>query len=258
MEESGPLGALGINVPFLISQIVNFLILFAALYFLLWKRVLRMFEERKQRIAQGLADAEQARKDGERADAEYQQRIERAEQEREAILARAAEEGEQVREEILAQARAEAERIVATSRAGAERDRQEMLAELRGQVASLAIAVSNKIIGEALDEHRQRRLIDEFFSGIQAGRVVVLDEEEIAWAKRSGAMKARVISALPLTEEEQRIVAESLAIQLGEPPPELEFSVDPAILGGLILKVGDRLIDGSVAGRLASLQERLG
>ncbi len=258
MEEGGPLGALGINVPFLISQIVNFLILFAALYFLLWKRVLRMFEERKQRIARGLADAEQARKDRERADAEYQQRIERAEQEREAILARAAEEGEQVREEILAQARAEAERIVATSRAGAERDRQEMLAELRGQVASLAIAVSNKIIGEALDEQRQRRLIDEFFSGIRVGRVVVLDEEEIAWAKRSGAMKAQVTSALPLTKEEQEVVAESLAIQLGEPPPELEFSVDPAILGGLILKVGDRLIDGSVAGRLASLQERLG
>jgi F0F1-type ATP synthase delta subunit len=46
-------------------------------------------------------------------------------------------------------------------------------------------------------------------------------------------------------------------MQLGE-LPELEFTVDPGILGGLVLKVGDRLIDGSVAGRLASLQERLG
>jgi F-type H+-transporting ATPase subunit b len=248
---------LGINVPFLISQIVNILILFAALYFLLWKRILKMLEQRKQRIAQGLADAEQARKDRERAEAEYQQRIELAEQKSEELLAAAAKDGEQAREKILAEARVDAERLIAEARAVVEADRQQMLADLRSQVATLAIAVSNKIIGETLDEQRQRRLIDEFFSGIRAGRVVVLDEEEIEWAKRPGVMKAQVTSALPLTAEEREVVAESLTMQLGE-LPELEFTVDPGILGGLVLKVGDRLIDGSVAGRLASLQERLG
>jgi len=39
--------------------------------------------------------------------------------------------------------------------------------------------------------------------------------------------------------------------------PEIEFDVDPAILGGLVLKVGDRVIDGSVAGKLGALRERL-
>jgi len=251
------LGSLGINGPFLLSQIVNFLILFAALYFLLWKRVLKMLEERKQRIAQGLADAEQARQDRERAEAEYQQRIERAEQEREQILARAVGEGEQAREGVLAEARAEAERIIAASRVEAERDRQEMLAELRGQVASLAIAVSNKLIGEALDEQRQSGLIDEFFSGIRAGRVVVLDEEEIEWAKRMGAMTAHVTTALPLSADELETVASGLAEHLGE-RPELEFTVDPGILGGLVIKIGDRVVDGSVAGKLIALQEQLG
>ncbi len=250
------LGSLGVNGPFLLSQIVNFLILFAALYFLLWKRILKMLDERKQRIAQGLADAEQARRERERAEAEYQQRIERAEQEREEILAKAVGEGEQAREEVLTEARAEAERIIAEARADAERDRQEMLAELRSQVASLAIAVSNKIIGETLDEQRQRRLIDEFFSGIRAGRVVVLDEEELEWAKRMGAITAHVTTALPLSASEQETVASSLAEHLGE-RLELEFEVDPGILGGLVLKIGDRVVDGSVAGRLASLQERL-
>lgn len=252
----GALGELGINGPFLLSQIVNFLILFAALYFLLWKRILRMLEERKQRIAQGLAEAEQARKDRERAEAEYQQRIERAEQDREEILAKAVGKGVQAKEEILAEARAEAERIIADARTELERDRQEMLAELRGQVASLAIAVSNKIIGETLDERRQRRLIDEFFSGIRAGRVVVLDEEEIEWAKRMGTMTAHITTALPLSTGEQETVASSLAAHLGE-RPELEFKVDPSILGGLVIQIGDRIIDGSVAGKLTALQKRL-
>jgi F-type H+-transporting ATPase subunit b len=255
--EGGALGSLGINPPFLLSQIVNFLILFAVLRLLLWKRILKMLEQRKQRIAQSLADAEQARKDRERAEAEYQQRIERAEQEREEILAKAAEEGEQAGEQVLAEARTEADRIIAEAQAELERDRQEMLAELRGQVASLAIAVSNKIIGEALDEQRQRRLIDEFFSGIQAGRVVVLDEEEIEWVKRTGTMTAHVTTALPLSTGEQETVASSLAAHLGE-KPELEFKVDPGILGGLVIQIGDRVIDGSVAGKLTALQEQLG
>jgi F-type H+-transporting ATPase subunit b len=251
------LGTLGINVPFLVSQIVNFLILFAALYFLLWKRVLKMLEERKQRIAQGLADAEQARKDRERAEAEYEQRIELAKEEKEEILAGAVREGEQAQEEILAEARAEAERIKASAEAEVEQERQEMLAKLRGQVASLAIAVSNKIIGEALDEQRQRRLIDEFFSGVRAGRVVVLDEEELEWAKRKGAMTARVTTALPLSEDEQETVATNLAEHLGE-RPDLKFEVNPSILGCLVLKIGDRVVDGSAAGRLTALQEQLG
>ena len=249
------LGALGVNGPFLLSQIVNFLILFLALRFLLWKPMLKMLNERKQRIAQGLEDAEQARRDRERAQAEYEERIKQARQEREEILARAAEEGEQAKAETLAQARAQAERIVAEGKETVERERQQMLAELRNQVAALSIAAANKLIGEALDEQRQRRLIDEFFSGIKAGRVVVLEEQEIEQAK-ADEVTATVTSALPLTDKEKAVVSGGLAEQLGQ-VPAIKFKVDPAVLGGLIIRIGDKLIDGSVGGRLEALRESL-
>ncbi len=249
------LGKLGINLNFLLAQIVNFLLLFLALYFLLWKRALKVFDERKQRIAQGLEDAEQARRDRERAQAEYEERIKQAEQERREILARAAEESEQARTETLAQARAQAERIIAEGKEAVERERQQMLAELRSQVAALSIAAANKLIGEALDEQRQRRLIDEFFSGIKAGRVVVLEEQELEQVK-TGEVTATVTSALPLTEEEKAVVSGGLAEELGQ-EPVIEFKVDPAILGGLIIKIGDKVIDGSVGGRLGALRESL-
>ena len=249
------LGSLGINGPFLLSQIVNFLILFLALRFLLWKPMLKMLNERKQRIAQGLEDAEQARKDRERAQAEYEERIRQAEQERREILARAAEEGEQARAEALAQARAQAERFISEGKETIERERQRMLAGLRSQVAALSIAAANKLIGEALDEQRQRRLIDEFFSGIKVGRVVVLEEQELERAK-AGEMTALVTSALPLTEDEQKVVTSGLAEQLGQ-APAIEFRIDPAILGGLVIRLGDKVIDGSVGGRLEALRESL-
>ena len=249
------LGALGVNGPFLLSQIVNFLILFLALRFLLWKPMLKMLDERKQRIAQGLEDAEQARRERERAQAEYDERIKQAGQEREEILARAAEGGEQARAEALAQARTQAEQIVAEGKEAVERERQQMLAELRSQVVTLSIAAANKLIGEALDEQRQRRLIDEFFSGIKADRVVVLEEQEIEQAK-AGEITATVTSALPLTGEEKTVVSGGLAEQLGQ-VPAIEFKVDPAILGGLVIKVGNKVIDGSVGGRLEALRESL-
>ena len=87
--------------------------------------------------------------------------------------------------------------------------------------------------------------------------MVVLDEEEIEWAKRMGAMTAHVTTALPLSADEQETVASGLAEHLGE-RPELEFKVDPGILGGLVIKIGDRVVDGSVAGKLTALQEQLG
>jgi len=246
------LEALGINPAFLLSQVVNFLILFAGLYFLLWNPILKMFDQRKQRIQQGLEDAERAREERERAEVEFNKRLEEAAQERERIIARAREEGQEERKAILAEAEQEAQRVLVGAREEAGSERERILRDLRGQVAVLAIAAANRLIGEALDEQRQRRLVDEFFTGISAGRVQIIDQAELA----VGDTKARVTSALPLSEEEKSTLASSLAAQLGA-EPEMEFDVDPAILGGLVLKVGDRVVDGSVAGKLGSLRERL-
>jgi F-type H+-transporting ATPase subunit b len=243
---------LGINPAFLLSQVVNFLILFAGLYFLLWKPILKMFDQRKERIQQSLEDAEQAREERERAEAEFNKRLEEAAQERERILAQAREEAQEERKAILAEAEQEAQRVLIGAREEAQSERESILEELRGQVAVLAIAAANRLIGEALDEGRQRRLIDEFFTGISAGRVQIIDEAELA----VGEKKAQVTSALPLSEEEKAMLASNLAAHLGA-EPEMEFDVDPAILGGLVLKVGDRVIDGSAAGKLGALRERL-
>ena len=243
---------LGINPAFLLSQVVNFLILFAGLYFLLWKPILKMFDQRKERIHQGLEDAERATEERERAEAEFNKRLEEAAQEREKVIARAREEAQEERKAMLAEAEREAERVLIGAREEAQSEAERILEEVRGQVALLAMAAANRLIGEALDEERQRRLVNEFFTGISAGRVQIIDEAELAVSDT----KAQVTSALPLSEEEKATLARSLAAQL-DAEPQIEFDVDPAILGGLVLKVGDRVIDGSVAGKLGTLGERL-
>jgi F-type H+-transporting ATPase subunit b len=106
------------------------------------------------------------------------------------------------------------------------------LSDLRGQVAALAMAVAQKLIGESLDEKRQHALINEFFSGVRAGEVVVLED----MTGMSGA-SADVTSALPLSSEEKEVVRRDILSKIGD-QASVTFRVDPSILGGLVVRVG--------------------
>lgn len=68
--------------------------------------------------------------------------------------------------------------------------------------------------------------------------------------------RATVTSAVPLIESEKNAVETKLRAQFGN-DLAFEYSVSPEILGGMIVRVGDKVIDGSVAGKLAELKEKL-
>ena len=131
-----------------------------------------------------------------------------------------------------------------------ETEKERALNELRVHVTALAIAAAQRIIGETLDEKRQHVLVDEFFSGLKAGKVVVLEGAALE------GKEAEVTSALPLTEAEKKTVTDDVMKKLGS-KAKVSFNVDPNILGGLILRVGDTVIDGSVVNQVESLRESL-
>jgi F-type H+-transporting ATPase subunit b len=237
---------LGINLTFLISHIVNFVVLLLILRMWAWGPIRRMLEQRREKIAQGLEDARIAAEARANAEKEAQSILAGAQVEANQKVREASERAEQVAREIRAAAEKEAAGLREAAAAEAEEARNRALAELRGQVAALAIAAAQKLIGESLDEKRQRRLVEEFFSGVKDGKVVVLEGE------REAGGTAEVTSALPLTAEEQ----ETIRKQLGS-GAALSFRVNPAILGGLIVRLGDKVVDGSVAGKLEGLRQSL-
>lgn len=71
-----------------------------------------------------------------------------------------------------------------------------------------------------------------------------------------GRVTAEVTSAVALTDEERRVIEERLHGAHGDDLP-IRFHVDPSILGGVIVRVGDRYIDGSIAARLGQLRQEL-
>jgi F-type H+-transporting ATPase subunit b len=244
------LEALGINLGYLLVQILNFAIIFVVLRVWVYKPILGLLERRRERIAQGLEDARVAAEARANAEKEAQAILGRAQADANQKVRESAERAEQVAREIHAAAEKDAAAVRQAAAGEAEQARSAALGELRGQVAALAIAAAQKLIGESLDEKRQRHLVQEFFSGIKEGRVVVLEGETLQGAS------AEVTSALPLTEAEQDTVRQQLAKPLGAGAP-LSFRVNPAILGGLVIRVGDKVIDGSVAGQLEGLRQSL-
>ncbi len=244
---------LGINLGYLIVQILNFGILFVVVYTWAVKPIVGMLEKRRKAIAQGLEDARIAEEARANAEREAEKIITEAQRKATDVVREATARAETAAADVRSAAEAEVEKQRAATMSELEHERERILSDMRGQIGSLAIAAAQKLIGESLvqDDSRQRSLLDEFFSGVKAGKLTLLEDTQIT------GNTAEVTSALPLTAEEQETVKKDVLAALGGSGATISFRVNPAILGGLIVKVGDRVVDGSVAGQLQELRESL-
>ena len=241
--------ALGINPGLLIVQIIAFTIVFLTLSAWVYRPMLNMMENRKQKIAQGLEDARVAAEARANAEKEAAKIIADAQTEASKVVREATDRATVAGQDVKAAVEAEAAQAREAAIAETEMERNRILGDLRGQVASLAIAAANKLVGEALDEKKQRALLDEFFSGVKSGKLIVLDGANFQ------GESALVTSALPLSADEQEAVKRDVLSKSGA--KEVTFRVDPAILGGLVIRVGDKVLDNSVAGKLEGLRQSL-
>lgn len=236
---TSPLTPLGINAGFLVAQIINFLIIFGLLTAVLWRPMTNMLDSRSAKIAKGLEDASAAANARRNAEAEAEKILAaaRADAAREVEQARGR--GDEVAKQVIAEANAEAERIRSEARTRGEEERNKQLADMRSQVANISVAVANRLLQDNLDAKKQQSLIDSFFANVPKGAVGM-----------KGA-SVEVVSAMPLSADEQNKVKKELGVG------DASFTVDPSILGGLVVRSADKVVDGSVRSGLNELAGRL-
>ncbi|MBI2861418.1 MAG: F0F1 ATP synthase subunit B [Chloroflexi bacterium] len=152
---------LGINLPSLIAQAVNFGLLLLLLYLFLYKPVLRMLDERGKRIQESMENAEAVKKELARARQEYEATVAKGRGEAQQIIAQAVEIGEQVKGEARTRAIQEADELLARAKAQIELETQKALVQLRAQVADLAILAASRVIKRSLDREAHHQLIEE-------------------------------------------------------------------------------------------------
>lgn len=159
--------AFGVDVPKLAFQIINFLLLLYLLNRFLFKRVFDLLDERSSKISKGLEDAEAAARDRELAHAEREAAVAEARKEANQMIARANKIAEDTRNEILTSARTEAEKVSTRAREEIVAEKDRAMAEIRGQVADLALAAAGKLVRHEMDDPTQRRLVEEFLAEVK-------------------------------------------------------------------------------------------
>jgi F-type H+-transporting ATPase subunit b len=151
-----------INLFWVIVSALNFILFFVIIWSFAFKPVSAMLAERKDRIEQGLKDAEQARRDRENAEAERVATLSEARREATEILARALKVAQETRDADIKATREELERLRVRAASDIEAEKIRAIAEVRAEVADLALLAAGKVVGETMSDKRQRRLVEEF------------------------------------------------------------------------------------------------
>ena len=152
---------LGINLPTLIAQIVNFIILLGLMYLVAYKPIMKMFDERSRKIKESMEQTEFIKEQAAHAEEEVKKQLEAASKEGQKVIARAVRTGEELRQSAQQQAKQEAESLITKARMEIQRERDEAIDELRGEFANLTILAAGKVVDRSLDKEAHRQLIDK-------------------------------------------------------------------------------------------------
>lgn len=152
---------LGINLPVLVAQIVNFTILLILLRGVAWGPLLKMLDERRERIRESLSAADAAKASVAESERRVTEQVETGRREAQALIAQAQEISTRIQADARVQAQADAEATLARARNEIQLERDTAIADLRREFADMTIAAAEKVIGSSLDRNAHKRLIDE-------------------------------------------------------------------------------------------------
>ena len=228
--------------------LLNFAILAAALYFIGWKLVVKMFKSRRDRIADELEQAKQAKEKAENIRVGLDKARAEGDAQGEAIIAKAKETAERSSEE----ARRTDEKSAADIAAGARSDAEQIDYELRRKLTNAAAGEITEAAAQLMSapEYGERRaaLTEKFVAELKdAIQVTPADKVRLY---ETGEVSAVLWSEQPLEQTTVDEIRDIIAQAFDDDEVNIETDVDTSLIGGLRLQVGDTVYDGSLAHRL--------
>lgn len=149
---------------YIVETVINVLILFILLRIFLFKPINKMKADRTRTIQDNLDSAEKAKAEAEELRQQYEESISEAKEKANQIIMKAHEDAESERSAIIRKSQEEAEKIIADADKTIENERKRVLRQAQSEIADLAIEAASKIIGENVDDEKNRKLVDKFLS----------------------------------------------------------------------------------------------
>ncbi len=167
-EDSG-IGALGINLPSLIAQLINFTLLLLILGWAFKRFLFPLLDERRKRIREGLDAADESKRKLAETETATAAEMEKARREGQGLIGQAQQMSARIQEEAREAARAEAETLLERARSEIQLERDAAIADLRREFADLTITAAERVIRRSLDRKAHRELIEEVLAEAPQG-----------------------------------------------------------------------------------------
>ena len=155
----------------LVAQIVNFLILVLVLAKFAYKPLLKAMADRQARIASDLAAAEKERQAAEQLRLDYQQQMQEARAQAQAIIDKAVKTADQMKQEILEEARAEHARMLKNAQLEITRQTDAAMDGIRGEVVAMTVAAAAKIIEKEMNTETNEKLVTDFIEKLDSAKI---------------------------------------------------------------------------------------
>jgi F-type H+-transporting ATPase subunit b len=151
----------GVTWDRLLGQIVTFVVLLVVLRLVLYKPMLAMLAERKQKIAQGLKDAEEAAKARRQAEEEATVQLKEATKAAELLLDEAKHAADRLKNEIKAQTQLELQQARKDQEASLAQAKEQMISEVRQDIVALVIATTTKVLASEITKEQQQSIVKQ-------------------------------------------------------------------------------------------------
>lgn len=248
---------LNLDIATIVFQAINFIVLAVLLNRFLFQPILRTATQRtaeKERLIKELAEEKQKIAS---LRAELEQRQTQIEEDAHRTLMEARERAETEGQELLKQARSEAELMLVEAQADAYRLKQQAMNEFHEQLVDTILQISGSVIGQVVPQEVDATLVYGLSERIrEMGRTEMWRVEALRRSLSGRETTAYIASARELSVEQQGELARILTA-LADRHVNIELQIDPKLVAGVRVRLGDTVMDNSIAGRLQELREQV-
>lgn len=159
---------MSIEIGQVLTHLVGFLVAFVILKAYAWKPILKVLDDRRERISSEFADIEDQKRKTEQLFAQYEERLSKIEDEARSRIQNAVTEGQKVASEIKQQAQEEARRITERAQADIVRELAKARVQMKEEMVGLTLGATERLLREKLDAAGHRKMVERFLSEVES------------------------------------------------------------------------------------------
>ncbi len=248
---------LNLDLTTIVFEILNFVILSVLLHRFLFQSVMRNVRQRAAEKARLMREMEAEQAQAARLRVELETRLEKANEETDALFDQAVRQAKMARAELLQAARAEAERILVAAHEEAGRWQSHAVDQFHADIVAAILDIGTEVIGQVVPQAAHDDMVEQLTDRIwQMGRSEMEQVEAIRFSLADREPTVHIITARPLTSQQQGSLARTFAA-LADREVNLEMETEPQLAAGLRVRLGDMIVENSIAKQLHALREQV-